>query len=251
VIVKPSSILRLITYNMGMGGSRNPDLWTRLLPALAPDLLFTQESRDPEQYWPGGSWLWSQVPSLRWGTGLWVRDGRLTPLSVPEDFTGRVVAALVEGLTWPVAGTSPVVALSIHAPTRRGSTYTKEVGRILDFAGPLAGGLPLVLAGDFNVAVGTRGPNHLPALSRGETALLERLRNDFDLIPCWQTAHPGERLARTLRWMRRPDSLPYHCDGIFIPANWAPALRDCAVLEDGEWSAVSDHNPVVAALIAS
>jgi endonuclease/exonuclease/phosphatase family metal-dependent hydrolase len=51
--------------------------------------------------------------------------------------------------------------------------------------------------------------------------------------------------------MRRPDSLPYHCDGIFIPANWAAALLGCAVLEDDEWSAVSDHNPVVAALTAS
>ena len=54
-----------------------------------------------------------------------------------------------------------------------------------------------------------------------------------------------------MRWMRRPDSLPYHCDSIFIPAGWAPALQDCAVLEEDEWSVVSDHNPVVATLTAS
>jgi endonuclease/exonuclease/phosphatase family metal-dependent hydrolase len=236
---------------MGMGGSRHPDLWTRLLPSLAPDLLFTQESRDPAQYWPGGSWLWEAVPSHRWGTGLWVRDGgSLTPLPVPEHFAGRVVAAVVEGLAWPEVGVSPVAAFSIHAPTRRGSSYVKEVGRILDFAPSLAEGLPLVLAGDFNVAVGTRGPGHLPVLSRGETALLERIRDQLGLIPCWQTAHPGEPLSRTLRWMRRPDSLPYHCDGIFIPAVWAPSLLDCTVFEDGDWPAVSDHNPVVATLSA-
>jgi endonuclease/exonuclease/phosphatase family metal-dependent hydrolase len=246
--VNPGGALRLVTFNMGMGGSRNPDLWRRLLPALEPDLLFTQESRDPAQFWPSGSWLWSPVPSHHWGTGLWVRDGQMTPLPVPDDFTGRVVAAVVEGLVWPGGGLSPVVALSIHAPTRRGSSYVKEVGRILDFAGTLAGSLPIVLGGDFNVAVGTRAAGHLPALSRGETALLARLRDDFDLVPCWQTAHPGERLARTLRWMRRPDSLPYHCDGIFIPAAWNPALRECTVYEDDDWSAISDHNPVVANL---
>jgi endonuclease/exonuclease/phosphatase family metal-dependent hydrolase len=76
--------------------------------------------------------------------------------------------------------------------------------------------------------------------------LLQRLRDEFDLIPCWQTAHPGERLARTLRWMRRLDSLPYHCDGIFVPSSWAPALQSCTVLENEEWSVISDHNPVVA-----
>jgi endonuclease/exonuclease/phosphatase family metal-dependent hydrolase len=248
--VNPSGAVRLVTYNMGMGGSRNPDLWSRLLPALAPDVLFTQESRDPAQYWPGGSWLWAHVPSHRWGTGLWLREGSLTPLPIPDDFTGRVTAAVVEGVAWPGVGLSPVAAFSIHAPTRRGSSYIKEVGRILDFALPLAGGLPLVLAGDFNVAVGTRGPGHRPLLSRGETALLERLRVELDIVPCWQTAHPGEPLARTLRWMRRADSLPYHCDGIFIPAAWESALLDCTVFEDDYWSAVSDHNPVAATLTA-
>jgi endonuclease/exonuclease/phosphatase family metal-dependent hydrolase len=246
--VNASGAVRLVTYNLGPGGSRNPDLWTRLLPALAPDVLFVQECREPLDSWPGGCWLWGHVPSHRWGTGLWVRDGRLTPLAVPGDFAGRAVAAVVEGLAWPGIGISPVVALSIHAPTRRGSSYVKEVGRILDFASVLAGGLPLVLAGDFNVAVGLRGPDHRPILSRSETALLERLRDDLHLVPCWQTAHPGERLARTLRWMRRADSLPYHCDGVFIPAAWAPALQSCTVFEDDDWSAVSDHNPVMAAL---
>jgi endonuclease/exonuclease/phosphatase family metal-dependent hydrolase len=164
---------------------------------------------------------------------------------------GRVVAAVVEGKAWPGIGVGPVVALSVHAPTRKGSSYIKEVGRILDFAGELAQGRPLILAGDFNVAVGLRQPGHLPTVSRGERLLLERLRDEFDLIPCWQTAHPGERLARTLRWMRRSDSLPYHCDGAFIPADWASALRSCNVLEGDEWYQLSDHNPVVATLAVS
>jgi endonuclease/exonuclease/phosphatase family metal-dependent hydrolase len=157
-----------------------------------------------------------------------------------------VIAALVEDRAWPGGGTSPVVALSIHAPTRKGSSYMKEVGRILDFAKILAGGLSLVLAGDFNVVVGLRESGQTPSVSRAERALLERLAGELGLIPCWQTAHPGERLARTLRWMHRADSPAYHCDGIFVPAAWAQSLQSCDVLEDEGWCALSDHNPVVA-----
>jgi exonuclease III len=253
--------VRLTTYNMGQGGSRDPALWSRLLPCLAPDLLFVQEARDPTAFWLGSftntpgtpetyrkHWLWAAVPGGRWGSGLWARDGHLTSLAVPQDFTGRVVAAVIEGREWPCSGTSPVVAISIHAPTRKGSSYVKEVGRILDFAVTLAGGLPLILAGDFNVAVGLREPGQPIGITPGERALLQRLREELGLVPCWQTAHPGEPLARTLRWMRRRDSLPYHCDGLFVPADWSSAIRGCTVLEDEEWRTLSDHNPVVATL---
>lgn len=243
--------IRLVAYNLGQGGSRDPITWQRVLPLLAPDLFFVQESRAPAQSWLAalpttGTLHWVMVPSGRWGTGLWLRSGQLTPLPVPEEYTGRVAAALVEGLSWPGVGTAPVVALSIHAPTRQGSTYMKEVGLILDYAKTLAAGLPLILAGDFNVAVGLRDPSLRPRLNKGERALLARLADELMMIPCWQTAHPGEPLARTLRWMRRIDSLPYHCDGIFVPASWAPSLQACDVLEDEQWIPLSDHNPVVA-----
>jgi endonuclease/exonuclease/phosphatase family metal-dependent hydrolase len=167
---------------------------------------------------------------------------------VPEEFTGRVIAAVVEDRVWPGIGEAPIVALSIHAPTRKGSSYIKEVSRILDYAASLAEDRPLVLAGDFNVVVGVREPGQPIGMSRGERELLDRLRDDLALIPCWQTAHPGEPLARTLRWMHRSDSPPYHCDGVFIPASWAPALLECIVLEDEEWCMLSDHNPVVVTL---
>ncbi|MEA2575070.1 MAG: hypothetical protein QOH93_2368 [Chloroflexia bacterium] len=248
-------MLRMIAYNVGQGGRRDPTLWSRALQMLAPDLLFVQESRNPADSWlaalPGTteeSWLW-QAASRYWGTGLWVRDGRLTPLPVPGAYSGRVVAAVVEGVGWPMIGLSPVVAISIHAPTAKGSSYIKEVGHILDYAKDIAGGLPLVLGGDFNVAVALRQPNHPLYNSPGERALLLRLQEEMGLAPCWQAAHPNETPARTLRWMRRLDSLPYHCDGIFVPAGWIPALHSCDVLEDEHWCALSDHNPVVASFV--
>jgi endonuclease/exonuclease/phosphatase family metal-dependent hydrolase len=250
--------MRLVTYNMGQGGSRNPPLWARRLQSLKPDLFFVQEAREPAQFWlqalqstrgaRQGCCIWEAIPGRRWGSGFWANKGSITPLPVPEVYRGRVIAALVEGRCWPGSSETPVVVLSIHAPAPKGSTYVKEVGRILDLASALAGGLPLILAGDFNVAVGLRQPEHRPQVTRGESDLLLRLREEFGLVPCWQTAHPGKPLARTLRWLRRNDSLPYHCDGVFVPAAWAPALRTCTVLEDEDWCALSDHNPVVATL---
>ena len=61
-----------------------------------------------------------------------------------------------------------------------------------------------------------------------------------------RAAHPHEEPARTLRWMQRPDSLPYNCDGLFVLAAWLPALLACEVLEHETWCALSDHNPVTA-----
>ena len=107
----------------------------------------------------------------------------------------------------------------------------------------------MILAGDFNVAVGVRQPDHLMSISTGERALLDRLRDELGLIACWQTAHPGEPLARTLRWMRRTDSLPYHCDGLFVPKSWKDRLQSCSVLAGDEWNRLSDHNPVVACFL--
>jgi hypothetical protein len=54
-------------------------------------------------------------------------------------------------------------------------------------------------------------------------------------------------LAQTLRYVKDP-VVPYHCDGLFGPASWRPALRSCAVAAGPEWEALSDHNPVVATL---
>jgi endonuclease/exonuclease/phosphatase family metal-dependent hydrolase len=246
---------RLVTYNLGQGGPRRAAEWVDILAALAPDLLFVQESRDPAQSWldalPGAdraAWCWAPAPHGRWGCGLGVRAGQLEPLPVPPAWTGQICAALVAGRTWPGGDRAPVLAVSLHGPPGPGGGYVAEIGRILDWVGAVATGRMLILAGDFNVVVGLRPPGARPNVTAGERALLARLAGEFGLVPCWQTAHPGEPLARTLRWRRRTDSLPYHCDGLFVPQTWAAALTNCTVLEGPEWLPRSDHNPVVAIL---
>lgn len=120
--------LCMVAYNLGQGGRRDAGAWLRLLGRPGPDMLFVQESRNPMDSWLAElpqctpeSCLW-EAASSRWGTGLWVKAGHLTPLSVPEVYQGRVVPAIVEGLSWPVVGRSAILAISIHAPTAKGSS---------------------------------------------------------------------------------------------------------------------------------
>ena len=62
---------------------------------------------------------------------------------------------------------------------------------------------------------------------------------------CWQAANPGKPLPQTCRWTGNP-SVPYHCDGLFVPRAWESRLRACEVVSSPEWDKLSDHNPVVA-----
>jgi endonuclease/exonuclease/phosphatase family metal-dependent hydrolase len=241
----PPPGLHLVTYNVHLGGARAAT--AHLLAAWQPALLCLQETRDPAALPlpPGTVAHWQPVPGGTWGSAVLVRGGTATPLPQPPDLAGWVAGGGLHG--WP-GGSRPVHAYSIHAPPGLLKSYTRTVGRILDLVAPQAAGADLVLAGDFNVVVGRRGPDEPIRMSRAEAALLDRLEHDLGLLPAWQTAHPGQPLARTLRWRHRADSLPYHCDGLFLPAAWRPALRACAILTGPPWDTASDHHPVVATL---
>jgi endonuclease/exonuclease/phosphatase family metal-dependent hydrolase len=250
-----SDALRLVAYNFLSGGSaKRGGHWSRLLRTLQPDVVFGQECRPPEEchgerFRPAAedSFLWRRaVPTSetrRWGTGVLVRAGQLAPIAVPQ-FDGWVVGGEVRSATW---SSRPVRLFSVHGPAgERG--YVKTMHEILDRVVRLRGGCDLILAGDFNVAVGRRAASDPRPFGRGERDLLDRLAGELDLIACWQTANPGKRLAQTLRWSRDP-TIPYHCDGIFVPRDWGARLASCRVVRGARWTALSDHNPVVAELL--
>jgi endonuclease/exonuclease/phosphatase family metal-dependent hydrolase len=243
--------LRLVAYNFLSGGSaRRAGQWSRLLRKLEPDVVFGQECRPPEEcpderFRPGAgdSFHWRRAAAeRRWGTGVLVRAGRLAPIVVPQ-FDGWVVGGEVRGPLWSAR---PVRIFSVHGPAgERG--YVRTMHEILDRVRRIGAGSDLVLAGDFNVAVGRRPTSDPRPFSRGERDLLDRIDGELELIACWQTANPGKRLAQTLRWSGNP-TIPYHCDGIFVPRSWRPRLESCRVVRGARWAALSDHNPVVAEL---
>jgi hypothetical protein len=243
-----SRVRRLATYNLHQGGARAAA--AQLLADARLALLCLQEARDPAglplaQDLPARRLIWQPVPGKAWGSAVLIGGGTATALSLPPDLAGWVAGAEVHG--W--GGARPVQVFSIHAPPGPDHSYTRMVGRILDVVAAGATGADVVLGGDFNVVVGRRQPGEPVRVTRAETALLDRLEHELGLVAAWQAVHPGRPLARTLRWRHRADSLPYHCDGLFIPTGWLPALQDCTILEGDPWDAASDHHPVVATLV--
>ena len=236
-------MLRIATFNfLGGGSARRSAHWSLLQTRLFPDVLLTQESRPP----PSGAAshataLWAEA--IRgWGTGLYAPRLVLRPIEI-EGFRGWVSGGQLESKR--PAG-RPVRIFSVHCPQRK-KGYVHTVHEILDLLQPMRNEADLIIGGDFNVAVGVRGLDELVKMSEAERALMTRLTEDLDLVPCWQTANPARPLAQTLRWSRNPTT-PYHCDGIFIPRSWQHRLESCEVVEGPAWEQLSDHNPVLAVL---
>lgn len=245
--------LRIIAYNFLTGGSpRRPGHWSRLRARLSPDIVLAQECRLPqdspgERFRPRDSdtLLWRPVAGRKWGSAILLRALKAMPLEIPE-FAGWVMGAQLAGPNGPEA--RRLRLFSIHCPVgERG--YVRTMHQILDRIAPLRDGADLVLGGDFNVAVGLRPPNDRVRMTKGECSILNRMAEEFDLLPCWQTANPGRPLAQTLRWSGNREA-PYHCDGIFVPSAWRARLTSCRVVKGPRWTALSDHNPVMAELVA-
>src|SRR5262249_7323585 len=224
--------------------------WSRLVARFSPDIVLAQECRAPhdspgERFRPGpaDTLLSALAPGRRWGSAVLVRDARATPLAI-RGFGGWGVGVEVQRAAW--ATTRPLRVFSIHCPAgERG--YVRTMHQLLDRIARRRDGADLVLGGDFNVVVGYRQPGERIPVSRGEREILERLAGEFDLISCWQAAHPRPRPPPTPRGCAGPRG-PCHCDGIFVPAAWSGRLASCRVATGSRWTALSDHNPVVAEL---
>lgn len=236
--------MRIATYDLCKGGARRTHL-AKLLNEHHVDLLLAQECAEPSEhlsplFYPdlGESIHWQAVERNGWGSAIVSPKRRLKPLVVPG-FEGWVVGAELEGLT----GNAPLLVCSLYAPTGSG-TYIKVVNQILDTLLPIAAGREVVLGGDFNLTVSGRVDPSRPPRS-GELQIQQRLREQFGLINCWDTANPTALLPQTLRWSRDPSAI-FHCDGLFVPRSWAHRVESCAVLSSPEWQSLSDHHPVVA-----
>ena len=238
--------LRIATFNfLGGGSARRSGHWPLLRTRLVPDVLLTQESKPPQlEASSYATALWAKA-ARGWGTGLYAPKLALKPLDV-EGFRGWVTGGqLASGR----GSGRPTRIFSVHCPQgKRG--YVHTVHEILDRLKAMGDDADLVIGGDFNVAVGVRGPNELVKMSKAERTLMTRFTEELGLLPCWQTANPGRPLAQTLRWSGNR-AAPYHCDGIFIPRSWQRRLESCEVITGPEWEELSDHNPVLAVIAPS
>ena len=234
---------RVATLNMLKGGGRRvlPD---QVLRDTRADLLLLQEAAG----FAGTAALcvWQPVRSRLWGSAIQVAHGALEPIAV-SGFAGWVAGALWDGQ----AADDGIGVFSVHVPHGEGG-YASRMHGILDAIGRAArraGVRDVVIGGDFNVCISARHHSGAPVRAR-EHALQLRLRDEFGLVNAWDWLHPRRQPAQTLRWCGDA-SVPYHCDGLFVPRAWAASLRSCVVLSSQRWRQRSDHNPVVATFTPS
>lgn len=238
--------MKIATYNLRCGGKAGQRVhWTQIFEVANPDIFLVQETCQPQQYATNRFWevhqnqvQWAKVSNNAWGSAVFVRSGSVNKIEVPQ-FEGNVVGVEVEGFAWSLARTQKLRVISIHAPV----PYKPSVNRILDWLAALSDDADLIIGGDFNLTVGVRHPGEQQQAQN--LWLLERLRKEFGLMSCWQAANPNRDLAQTLRWSGGK-VIPYHCDGIFVPAAWYRYLDKCEVLASPLWEELSDHNPVIA-----
>jgi endonuclease/exonuclease/phosphatase family metal-dependent hydrolase len=239
--------MRLATFNMRGGGTQAH--WGALLDAAAPDVLFAQESKDPaafpDQLFETVDYaraVWAPVGHGRWGSALYAPAGSIEVLDV-SGYEGWVTGGTV------AVGEKKIACFSVHVPEGEG-TYVESAHRILDRIAPLLDGTPTVLAGDWNLTVGSRHEDEEMSNRPGELELLDRFKSELGLVSAWPAANPEQPLPQTLRWVGNPVR-PYHCDGVFVPREWQAQLREVTVLGGEPWTRLSDHNPVVAVLDGS
>ena len=240
--------MKIATYNILKGGSQRVH-WVRMIEDFGVDLLLAQESYRHHEHLPPllypdakGRCTWEMVEQNRWGSAVFSRTGRVESVPVPG-FTGWVVGAEISGASWQPGTADPMLAFSVHAPSRKES-YQKQVNKLLDEIKKVARGREIVIGGDFNLTV-SHWPGPERPTGKQDLAIQARLADEFGLVNCWQAANPEQPLHQTLRWTN-DRSIHYHCDGIFVPKAWKDRLMSCVVLAGEEWDSLSDHNTVLA-----
>lgn len=245
--------MKIVTYNLRFGG-KNRVHWNEILEEFSPEIFLMQESYAPKEHLSPllhgtkhQNAVWSPVESngktMGWGSAVFVASHEPNPISLP-DFFGWVVGAEIADFSCPNGEQRQLRFFSLHAPSGMGS-YQKVVNAILDMLLDHRDGCDVIIGGDFNLTVSERHESEERVTKKADLKIQARLRDEFGLINCWQMANKDCPLPQTLRW-GSDRTVPYHCDGLFVPASWALHLKSCSVISGPKWDGLSDHNPVVA-----
>jgi endonuclease/exonuclease/phosphatase family metal-dependent hydrolase len=244
--------VKVASYNLQSGGKRQFNPWKKLLSTFEPDFVFAQESRHPHEYFESEEFSTFQscvhanvATHRRWGSAILARHSRLEQVPVvPAEFDGWVIGAIARDQVIGAA-CRDVLLVSLHAPSL-GEKYERYVEAIILEIAKMRHDMPLILAGDFNLTTAVSRPGSaLGANAAGEKRILALLRDELNAVNTWQHLHPDQELPQTLRWSGNK-TMPYHCDAIFADVGFLPFLSQASVVSDADWTALSDHNPVLA-----
>lgn len=237
--------MKIATYNILKGGTQRIH-WIKMIEDYGVDLLLVQESYVHDEHLPPliypnarSQSVWALVEQNGWGSAVYSKTGFVKPVAVPG-YSGWVVGAEITEASWHA---DPLFVFSVHAPPLKGS-YSKSVNKILDEIKKIVKDRDVVIGGDFNLTV-SHWPGSERPVKKQNLAIQARLADEFGVVNCWQAANPDQPLQQTLRWSGNR-TIPYHCDGLFVPKTWKDRLESCVVLSGEDWNRLSDHNPVMA-----
>lgn len=251
--------MRIATYNVNGVNGRLPVL-LRWLEEAAPDVVCLQELKAPQDRFPDdairdagyqaiwhGQKAWNGVAILsRVGAPIETRRGLPGD---PDDAHSRYIEAAVNG----------VIVAGLYLPNgnpRPGPKFDYKMrwfDRLIDHAGGLlASGMPVVIAGDFNVMPTERDVRR-PERWLDDALFAPEVRAAYArlLRQGWtdalRTIHPDETIYTFWKYFRgafeRDDGL--RIDHILLSPSIARRLDDAQVdRAPRSWEKTSDHAPV-------
>jgi exodeoxyribonuclease-3 len=251
--------MRIATYNVNGINGRLPVL-LRWLDETQPDVVCLQELKAPDDRFPAtaiqdagyeaiwhGQKSWNGVAILS-RVGAPVETRRGLP-GDPEDQHSRYVEAAVNGIL--VAG--------LYLPNgnpRPGPKFDYKLRwfeRLIDHAaGLIATGMPIVIAGDFNV-MPTDLDVYKPERWLDDALFAPEVRDAYLRLVAqgWtdalRTLHPGERIYTFWDYFRNAyaRNAGLRIDHLLLSPVLAPRLRGAGVdREVRGWEKSSDHAPV-------
>src|SRR6516225_9309433 len=95
-------VMKIVTYNLRKGGAGRQH-WSHVIEAFDPDIFLAQESYPPSRCGLPehltGQTVWCQANNNAWGTAVFVKHGKVSPLEL-KTFRGWLVGAEVEGFVF-------------------------------------------------------------------------------------------------------------------------------------------------------
>ena len=219
--------MRLVTWNCFRG-----DIVRRVerLQTLNADLIALQECHRPAGPAPHVLWRGSAnqpgVAVVSASPAL-----RIEPMPGSEDVPGTVLPVVVHA-------PEPFVLVNIWALPE--PTYEAYALNALSLC-MVGASLPVVAMGDFN------STPIVEAQRRTSRELIRRLRDEFGLVSAYH-AHLGVEHGREPHptfFANRHENRPFHLDYCFVPARWVDRISTVEVGSFSEWSADSDHRPLL------
>jgi endonuclease/exonuclease/phosphatase family metal-dependent hydrolase len=229
------SDLRIVTWNC-CGGSLAAQL--ALLDRFSPDLAFVQECHPAPMLASEGSVIQRTVTDRK-GLALVSpsKRYRLSPPEAESPSRSSCLAARVEGVR-------PLHVVGIWAQDSR--DYAGDVLQSLERYRKVIEAGPVVVLGDFNSGVALTTP---PQMTRRHDALTSRMES-LGLVSAYHRAYgvPHGSEQHATYYHQRHQSEPWHIDFCFVPRRWADGLTSVEVGTFDDWSAHSDHRPILVSL---